>query len=391
MDMAKDIAQKIPPDKNETIDLLELAVIFFAEWRVGAVSVLIIFLIGTLITFSIQPLFEATATLLPKQTKEESGSLASIFAAKGPGEVYLGLLASRTIADQVIDNANLMLAYKVKSRQTARAILAANSKFTSGSDTLIKIRVKNPDAQRAAIIANAYLDALQNIQESMALFQSKLSRDFFEKQLDDEREQLTAAEQKLEKVQESSGLVQMDAQTQLGLTAIANARAEITSLRVQLAALLQSSTEQNPQVARLRSQISQMEAQSHKLESGSSHGNFGAALPAQKMPEANLEYLRSLRDVRYHETLLSSLSSQYENARLSEAYSANEFQIVDRAIVPEGRAWPPRILFLILSLLAGLIIGSIVMVLAILIRRVLSDQVQRQRLHLILNNFRSLR
>jgi tyrosine-protein kinase Etk/Wzc len=340
-----------------------------------------------LITFVTKPQFEATALLLPQESPSQSNSLASLFSPKSPGDVYLGLLGSRSVADRVIDQVHLLESFHVTSYERARNILAASSKFTVRKDMLVGIEVRNLNAIVAASIVNAYVDALQEQQEGMAIEQATARRQIFEKQVQQERNALAAAELELKKEQQVSGLVQPESQTQLGLGAIASVRAQITSMQVQLAGLLQSGTEQNPRVITLRSQIGQLEAQLRNLESGSGSG-IGASLPGGKMPEANLDYARKLREVKYHEALLTALGTQYESARSGEVQTISQFQVVDRAIVPERKSWPPRTLFLALSLAFAGFFGAVAMVLKIVIHRLTSDPIQRQHLASIRNSFR---
>lgn len=380
----------LPPLEDESIDLLKLASVFLAEWKTGLIGALLFFLLAVVVTFCIKPLYESTAVLLPHESGMQVSGLAAMLSTKSPEEMYLGLLKSRTVADRVVDQVHLLDVFHTKSRATARGKLAKLSDFTVGKDTLIKIRIRDANAQRAAAIANAYVDSLQSQQEAMASYQATIRRIIFEKQMNEEKEALAAAEIDLKKQQETSGLVQITSQTELGLSAIASIRAQITSLQVRVSALLNSYTEDSPQVKTLKSQIADLQKQEHNLESGSS-GVVGAALPTGKMPTANLEYLRKYREVKYHEALLTALASQYESAHLAEDNSITQFQVVDRAIVAEHTSWPPRLLFLAVSLVFAIIVGCVLIVLKIFARRIYADPVQRQYLHDIRNSFRFAR
>lgn len=380
----------LPPLEDEGIDLLQLVAVFLSEWKIGVIGALIVFLIGVIITFSIKPLFESTALLLPHESGMQVSGLAAMLSTKSPEEMYLGLLKSRTVADRVVDQAHLLDVFHTTSRAKARGKLSKLSDFTIGKDTLVKIRIRDANAQRAAAIANAYIDALQNQQEEMSTDQASIRRRIFEKQMDAEKVALSAAEVDLKKEQESSGLVQLSSQTEMGLSAIAGIRAQITSLQVRLTAISNSYTADSPQVKSLRSQIAGLQEQEHKLESGA-HGVIGAALPSGKMPEANLEYLRKYREVKYHEALLNALASQYESARLAEGNSVTQFQVVDRAIVAERTSWPMRPLFLAIALVFALMVGGVLMILKIFFRRLYEDPIQRQHLDAIRSTFRIAR
>ena len=66
--------------------------------------------------------------------------------------------------------------------------------------------------------------------------------------------------------------------------------------------------------------------------------------PTSEVPAASLEYLRGMRDVRYQETLFEFMTRQYEMAKVDEAKQSQMIQVVDPALVPERRSWPPRTL-----------------------------------------------
>jgi uncharacterized protein involved in exopolysaccharide biosynthesis len=62
------------------------------------------------------------------------------------------------------------------------------------------------------------------------------------------------------------------------------------------------------------------------------------------VPAAGLEYVRALREVKYHDSLFEALSKQYEAARIDEAREAPVIQVVDYAITPERKSGPRRTL-----------------------------------------------
>jgi tyrosine-protein kinase Etk/Wzc len=356
------------------VDLLGITVALASEWRLGVVTFLIALVALTLYIFTLQPQYVASAVILPQGGHAVAmGSLSSLFSSGGPGGMYMGLLKSRSVQDEVMDRTDFMRLVKVKSREKAREVLAGKSTFTSTPDSLLEIKVKDKDAQVAAQIANAYLDALKNLNNRMSLEQSAETGDFFKSQIQQEREELGTAETKLESTEQRTGIVQPEAQTQIGLTAIAQVRQQITQLQVELAALLRGATEENPQVQRVQSQIAQLQAQEREMEKGTQASPAGAAPPAQQLPSTNLDVLRAQREVTFHNALVTALGSQFEMARTEEAAARPEFQVVDRAIAPEHKAWPPRRAFLIAAFVVSILIALIAVVIRLVWRRVDTD------------------
>lgn len=358
---------------EQDLNIFGLIVALIAEWRLGLLCGAIALLLSMGYIFTLKPQYVSTAVILPQEGQGGGNSLASLFSrSAGPGVLYVGLLKSRGVQDYVIEHANLKQIFHTSTDEQTRDVLTGKSSFTNNANSLLEISVKDGNAQDAARIANAYIDALSYLNASMALQQSSQTTEFFDKQLKLERSQLSSAETQLANTQNKTGLVAPESQTQLGLGAIANVRAQVTQLKVQLSSLLQSATEQNPQVQRLRSQIGQLEAEEHQLERGS-ESPVGAAPPASQMSQTNLDILRAQREVKYHDTLVSSLASQFETARLNEAFRHSAFQVVDRAVAPEHKAWPPRKPFLLAAILFSIVTGLCAIIAKLLWQRIKSD------------------
>ena len=370
------------------IDLFVLVIAVASQWRVMLLTGLLAFVVMVACIFHLKPQFVASASFVPQEHQNPGGNLSSLFADHGQSALYIGLLRSRSVEDEVIEQAGLMALFKTSSRETARNILSGKANFSLGADTIITIEVRDGNAQNAARIANAYLDALQTENNNMRLQQGAEISKFFEKQLLQERDELTAAETQMARVERSTGLVLPDSQTQNGLSAIATVRQQVTALEVQLAALLQSETEKNPEVERLRSQVAQLKGEEQVLE-GSGASPAGAAPAAGQMPQVNLDIQRAARDVKYHDTLVNSLAGQFESARLDAAFSHNAFQIVDRAVVPEHKAWPPRKPYLIISAVFAIFLGFIAVIARLVWLRIVSDPQRREQLEMLRRAFSS--
>ena len=206
--------------------------------------------------------------------------------------------------------------------------------------------------QLAHDLATAYMDGLRETNGRLALSQSSQRRLFFGEQLAKEKDALEDAEVDLRKTEEQSGLIAPTGQTTVEIQTIAQTQAQIAVREVQLAALRDAATEQNPEVIRLRSEIEDLQGQLARLQRGSGKES-SATIPTSKVPELQLEYVRKEREVKYHEALFDMLSRQYEAARLDEARDAPVLQVLDPATYPDTRSSPRRLYYL----LGGLVIG----------------------------------
>jgi tyrosine-protein kinase Etk/Wzc len=82
-------------------------------------------------------------------------------------------------------------------------------------------------------------------------------------------------------------------------------------------------------------------------------------LSQREFPAAGLEYIRKERDVQYHQTLYDLLARQLEAARIDEAKASPTVQMVDPPQVPKLRSWPKPLVFIIVGLVVGTMLGCI--------------------------------
>jgi uncharacterized protein involved in exopolysaccharide biosynthesis len=117
-------------------------------------------------------------------------------------------------------------------------------------------------------------------------------------------------------------------------------------------------TAENAQLVQAQQELDGLRAQLAKL-GGSEDSASSLIVPKGKVPEAGLEYVRKLRDVKYYETIFDILARQYEVAKLDEAKEGAIIQVVDPAIVPDKKSFPRIWIFFIVGLIAGLLAGIV--------------------------------
>ena len=315
-------------------------------------------LLGVGIAFSLKPTFMATATILPPQAPQSAaaalvgqlGSLAGLGGGAGgllknPTDTYVGILEGRTIADRIIGQFHLQSLWKQTRLGDARKILQAHVQFEAAKDGLIVITVTDRDPKLASDMANAFVDELYRVDSDQAVTEAVQRRKFFDQQLLEEKDALEVAENDLRATQERTGLIELSGQSEMAIRSIAETRAEIESREVEMQAMRLYATEQNPDLALLRKEIDTLRQQLASLQNNQQLRSLGdTQVPAGRVPVEAVEYLRKLREVKYHETLVGLLSRQYEAARLDEAKSAPIIQVIDRAVPPDRKSGPPRML-----------------------------------------------
>ncbi len=371
-------AAGISSGTQDSIDLFDLALILAArKWFIFLFSFFIAF--GTaIIVLLAPPTFTATATMMPPQKESSAsamlgqlgglaslvgggGGAASVLGLKNPDDLYIGLLQSETIGDALVRRFHLTQIYKTKRLSDTRNALKSHTKILAEKSSLISVAVKDHDPKRAAALANAYIAQLHDLMSHLAVTDAAQRRLFFQQQVDLEKKQLSDAEVALETTERKTGIIQPQGQAGAVIATIMQLQAQISAREVELGALRTSATNQNPEVVTLQSQIQGLRAQLSDFEKGhpESAALAGNVLtPTSEVPAASLEYIRRMRDVKYHETLYELMARQYEMARVDEARQAQMIQVVDPALVPDRRSWPPRTLLVLLAFIVSGILAS---------------------------------
>ncbi len=316
--------------------------------------------------------YTARTTLLPPGAQQQSSSasaLASLgalgglagVAAKTPDELYVALLTSDTVLRSLDQRFKLQQRYDYRSYEHLRKRIGKYITVTPDKKSgVISLQVTDRDPKFAADLANAHVVEITAVLDKLAVSEAQQRRVFFEQQLQSTKDKLVLAEQDLRKVQERSGVIVLDKQAEALIGGAAQLRSLISEREVQLRVLKTGATEQNPEVMRLNSELAGLRSELSRLESRRAPGNESENaldIPVGRLPEAAIEYIRARRELKLQETLLESMVRQYEIARLDEAKEGQVLQQVDKAVPPDYRSFPPRMLWVAGGAAAGLLLG----------------------------------
>jgi tyrosine-protein kinase Etk/Wzc len=287
-----------------------------------------------------------------------SGALASAAGSslglKSPGDLYVALFRGRTVEDSLIQRFGLMARYREKKLSDARREFEDRSTVVLGvKDGLIRITVTDRDPVLAAAIANAYVEEFRKLSATLAITEASQRRVFFQQQLLEANENLAAAEEAMKHTEQSTGVLQIDSQARSLIESAATMRAQVAAKEVQLQAMRSYATEDNPQMVTAEQQLIALKAQLAKLAGSDENSSSDILVPKGNIPEAGMEYIRKLRDVKYYETITELIAKQFEMAKLDEARQGSVVQVADVAVPPDKRSFPKRTLTVILATMLG--------------------------------------
>jgi tyrosine-protein kinase Etk/Wzc len=360
------------PSENLSISIVDILIVLAERKRLILLVTVFCVSLATLLAFVLPARYTATVVLLPPQQNSsmssalasQLGSLAGMAALAGgslgiknPNDMYVAMFKGRTVEDAMVHDFGLMREYHDRYLSDARKDLERHATVDgSGKDGLIHISIEDHDPHRAAELANGYVDRFRSLSEHLAITEASQRRLFFEQQLEQAKNNLADAEEALKQTEQKTGLIQLDSQARALIESAASLRAQIAAKEVQIQGMQTYATGQNSQLVEAEQELDGLRAQLAKL-GGNTDGSGELIVPKGMVPEAGLEYVRKLRDVKYYETIFDILARQFEIAKLDEAKQGALIQVVDSAVPPDKKSFPRVGLFLLGGSVAGFFVG----------------------------------
>ncbi len=284
----------------------------------------------------------------------------------------------------MVQHFGLMQEYHAKSPSDARKAFEGSATVDEGTkDGMIHISVQARDPRRAADIANGYVDQFRLQSQHLAISEASQRRLFFEQQLEQAKDNLANAEEAMKQTEQKTGVIQLDSQARALIESAASLRAQVAAKEVQMQGMRTYATGENSQMVQAQQELDSMRAQLAKLGGSEDSASGGLIVPKGQVPEAGLEYIRKLRDVKYYETIFDILARQFEVAKLDEAKQGALIQVVDPAVPPDRKSFPKRGLIVICATVIGFFMGLFAALFHAGFQRLQSDPEAGVKLHLL--------
>jgi len=356
---------QIPVPEDDEISLLDLATALGEEKQTLLGIPALTTLVAMVYALTLTPIYTAKTIILPPQQQQSgaSAALASLGALSGmagaaagiksPDEMYVAFFKSQTLQDDLIARLKLKDYFESETQDGARKALEGAAKISSDKKSgLMTIEVDDKDPVFAARLANAHVEALSRLMGRLAVTEAQQRRAFFELQIKKTQEALTMADSSFRTLSAQGGLPITEVLAQVSVTASATLRGQIAAKEVELSALRQFATAQNPEMQRIASELSALRGQLAKMEEGG-----GRVRPVSNEGRAAVV---ALRDVKTQQAILEVLVKQYEMARVDEAREGPLLQQIDIAQAPERKSKPKRAQIVLLAGVAGLFLGVLI-------------------------------
>jgi uncharacterized protein involved in exopolysaccharide biosynthesis len=370
--------------QDDEINLLDYwRVLKKRGWMVMGLVFVSVFTAGFYSYYMMTKIYESRASILaPRESGGGGAGLAAAMAATGAGQflgglipgggssrdVFVAILKSRTMAQDLVDRFNLKEYYNAKYTASAINALQGSTDISVSKEGVISVKVEDKDPKLAADIANAYITNLDRMFSKLGTTDASRQRAFIVDRLEKTEKDLQRAEETLRRFQERNKTIAMEGQARVAIDAAAQLKGQIVAAEVQLEAMRVFATENNPQVQQQRRQIEEMKRQlaqmqygqglllpSEKRTPGEQRQEF--QVPFAKVPELGMELIRLMREVKVQETVFTLLTQQFEQAKIAEARDTPVVQILDKAVPAEWKSKPKTRLNMAIAGALSLFVG----------------------------------
>ena len=345
-------------------------------------------LAGAVLAFVLPRRYESTTQLMPPDNQSSSGLAimaaisgkagagggglggfaGDLLGLKSSGATFVGILRSRTVADDMIDKFNLKKVYWTGLEKTAREKLQDNTTISEDRKSgIITITVTDGDPRRASAMAQAYVGELDRLVALLSTSAARREREFLEGRLKGVQADLESAEKDFSQFASKNKAIDIKEQGRAMVEAGAELEGQLIAAKSELEGLRQIYADNNVRVRSLQARITELEKQLEKLggkgESTSSAGNGqgDALFPSiRKLPLLGVTFADLYRRTKVQETVFEVLTQQYELAKVQEAKEIPSVKVLDEARVPERKSFPPTLLIMFLCTFFGLTAASVV-------------------------------
>lgn len=282
------------------------------------------------------------------------GPAADLLGVHTSGALFLAILSSHTVEDRLIDRFDLRRVYWTRTYASAREELEARSAISEEKKSgVLSIVVRDHDPQRAAAMAQAYVEELNHMLAELNTSAAHRERVFLEERLKVIKQELDRAAKDFSEFSSQNAAIDIKEQGRAMVTAAATLQGEVVATQSELRGLEEIYTPNNVRVRSVHARLSELEEQLQKLGGVASApavdpASGEPAYPSlRQLPVLGLTYADLYRRLTIDESVYEVLTKQYELARVQEAKEIPSVKVIDPGLAPENRSGPPRLAIII--------------------------------------------
>jgi len=298
---------------------------------------------------------------------------------------FIAILQSRTVKEYMVNKFNLVERYNQRDIEYAMEAFEEKMELEVTEEGTLEISIIDKDPIVAKQMVSEALIMLDQINQNIGMEAGRYNREFLEKRLNQNENNLEKAELDLKIFQEKTGIIDLVAQLSSTMQMSAQAYNSIfdaytelyakkietetqlavakTTLSINNPTLMQLEKLLNEQTFQLEQLMIELDAKLQYLLSSitptqvDNFPNIEFSVSFNSLPSLGLENARLIREVKLQSTIQEILIPQYEQAKLEETKNIPTLQLIDKPKVAINKAKPKRALIVIGSTLMSILVS----------------------------------
>jgi len=372
------------------IEPIEAAWLLWAKRRFLVWFTVVGLVLSTAVAFLLPKWYTATTRLMPPDYSSNSSLALALPALSGgsgtgggtgssitglasrllgmntSGDLYIGVLRSRSVEDGVIKTFDLMKVYHARYAFAARKTLADLTSIKSDPDTgIITLAVTDKDPKRAAAMAQEYINGLNRVLARVNTSSAHRESVFLQQRLAAVKTQMEAAAKAFSEFSSKNAAIDIPAQAKAMVAAAADLQGQLIAAQAQLRGLQQIYTNKNTRVRALNAQVAELQDQINKFGGKDVNPATGSTLSknelypsVRQLPLLGVKYLDLYRENQIDEAVYELLTKEYEIAKLEEARDLPTAEVLDPADVPQKKSSPHRLYIMLAGMFLSFILAT---------------------------------
>ena len=298
---------------------------------------------------------------------------------------FIAILQSRTVKEYMVNKFNLVERYNQRDIEYAMEAYEEIMELEVTEEGTLEISIIDKDPKVAKQMVSEVLIMLDQINQNIGMEAGRYNREFLEKRLNQNQNDLEKAELALQTFQEKTGIIDLVAQLSSTMqmsaqayNSIFEAYTELYAKKIetetQLAVAKTTLSINNPTLMQLEKLLNEQKWQlgqlmiklDEKLQYLLSNitpsqvdkiPDIEFSVSFNSLPSLGLENARLIREVELQSRIQEILIPQYEQAKLEETKNIPTLQVIDKPKVAINKTKPKRALIVIGATLMSILVS----------------------------------
>jgi len=372
------------------LDFLDYLVVI-VKWKQFLIILTVFSLIIGYLTvyFLIPPQYDSTATIVATEDNQMNpisaiaGGLSDLplnflgfggMTSSAKYDLFTTIIYSRTNLKKMIDKFDIKNDYGIESTENTIKLFKKliNVEITDESAYEITIRAVSPE--KSAEMTNYLVEKVNKDVIDLNVKKAQENRKFLEDRYTEVLTNLSDAEDSLRLFQEKTGMLEAEKQTKSIIETYAKLESDLAVKQIELAVTEKAIGENSPQANNLRMTVQEFKNKINDYIYGKSRRSV--LLPLNKLPKDILQYYRYFRAVEIYNAMLGFIIPLFEQARFEEVKAVPVLQIIDYAVPPEKKSYPPRTIYTLLITIVLFSFATIIIFLRELLKQTSNEKVK---------------